>query len=292
MIRYNPKIVFVYGDTNSTLAAAMVVRKLNIPLIHIEAGTRTGAHDNPEEINRILVDHSSELACASDREALDNLKKEGLGAKGYFTGDVMYDAFCFYKSKANVIAVLDKYKVKSKKYILMTWHRQENTSDIDRMSQILALVESIHRPIICPMHPRTYNKLKEYRLLDRAMNIEGFYIVQPVGYLEMIALLINSGMILTDSGGLSKESYFAGVKCMFMLELNVWSDLESIGWIRKMSRMNKENVEIINDIFHSYGQIDNDNQHNFYGRGNAAEKIIDLMENYLKSMNILGVRNL
>lgn len=103
----------------------------------------------------------------------------------------------------------------------MTWHRQENTSDIDRMSQILALVESIHRPIICPMHPRTYNKLKEYRLLDRAMNIEGFYIVQPVGYLEMIALLINSGMILTDSGVVKRilfcwgEMYVhVGIKCV------------------------------------------------------------------------------
>lgn len=288
VIKYNPEIVFVYGDMNSTLAAAMVVRKLNIPLIHVEAGSRTGAHDNPEEVNRILVDHSSELACAPDKEALDNLKKEGLGAKGYFTGDVMYDAFCYYQSKVNVEVVMKKYGVKSKEYILMTWHRQENTSDIDRMIQILALVENINQPIICPMHPRTYNKLKEYQLLERAMNIKRFYIVQPVGYLEMIALLSNSGMILTDSGGLSKESYFAGVRCMFMLELNVWPDLERIGWIRKMSQSDKENIEIVNQIFHSHMQIDNDNNYSFYGKGNAAVKIVDLLESYLKNMYISG----
>lgn len=292
VIKYNPGIVFVYGDTNSTLAAAMVIRKLNIPLIHVEAGSRTGAYDNPEEVNRILVDHASELACAPDREALDNLRKEGLGAKGYFTGDVMYDAFSYYKNKANAAGIMKNYGIKSREYILMTWHRQENTSDIDRMNQILALVENINRPILCPMHPRTYNKLKEYHLLEKAMNIDGFHIVQPVGYLEMIALSCNSAMILTDSGGLSKESYFAGVKCMFMLELNVWPDLEKIGWIRKMSRNIKENIMMINDLFHSSGQIDGENQYSFYGMGNAAVKIVDLMDSYLKNMHVPGEQDL
>lgn len=288
VLKYAPGIVFVYGDTNSTLAAAMVVRKLNIPLIHVEAGSRTGAHDNPEEVNRILTDHSSELMCAPDREALDNLVKEGLGSKGHFTGDVMYDAFCYYKDKVDAEAVLEKYGVKSREYILMTWHRQENTSNIDRMSQILSLVEEIKQPVLCPMHPRTYGRLKEYHLLERAINMDKFHIVQPVGYLEMIALSSNCGMILTDSGGLSKESYFAGVRCLFMMELNVWPDLEKLGWIRKMSRSNEENIAIINEIFYSRMQVNSEQQCPFYGKGNAAEKIVDLMEEYLKELYVSG----
>ncbi|MCI9399464.1 MAG: UDP-N-acetylglucosamine 2-epimerase (non-hydrolyzing) [Lachnospiraceae bacterium] len=278
VIKYNPCIVIVYGDTNSTLAAALVVRKLNIPIVHIEAGIRTELSENPEEANRILVDHASEVLCTPDRKSYKNLEKEGLKAKSYFTGDVMYDSFCYYKDKINIELVLQKYGIKRKEYILMTWHRQENTTDAERMSQILDFIEYIKRPIICPMHPRTYNKLKEKHLLDKAMNIAGFRIIQPVGYLETIALSSNSRMILTDSGGLSKESYFANAKCLFMMDLNIWPDLEEIGWIVKMSQNNEKNIRIIEQCFNSYEE---DEQHKemFYGDGHAAEKIIDLIEN-------------
>lgn len=281
VIKYNPQIVLLYGDTNSTLAAALVVRKLNIPIVHIEAGNRTGMYENPEEVNRILVDRVSELACTPDRESLENLKQEGMGSKSYFTGDVMYDAFCYYRNKINAESVMEKYGIKSREYILMTWHRQENTSDSDRMNQILEFVESIKRPIICPMHPRTYNKLNEYHLRDKAMRIDGFHIIQPVGYLEMIALSSNSGMILTDSGGLSKESYFAGARCMFMLELNVWPDLRKNGWIEYVSQDNQKNINVIDEIFNAGKQAERDNNELFYGDGHAAGKIVDLIERYL-----------
>lgn len=284
VIKYHPQIVFVYGDTNSTLAAALVVRKMNIPIVHVEAGARTGAHGNPEEVNRILVDHVSDILCTPDMESMNNLDREGLGAKGCFTGDVMYDAFCYYKNKVDAKRVMEGYGIESGEYILMTWHRQENTSDVDRMSQILDFVESINRPIVCPMHPRTYSKLKEYCLLERAMAIEGFHIVQPVGYLEMIALSSNCGMILTDSGGLSKESYFAGVKCMFMMELNVWPDLQKIGWIKHMTQDNQENVNMVDELFKSNMQVGKKNSELFYGDGDAAGKIVDLMERYFNNI--------
>ena len=137
VIKYHPHVVFVYGDTNSTLAAALVVRKLNIPIAHIEAGIRTGIYENPEEANRIFVDHASELLCTPDRASKRNLEMEGLGAKSCFTGDVMYDAFLYYKKRVNAERIMEKYGVRSKEYILMTWHRQENTSDAERMIQIL-----------------------------------------------------------------------------------------------------------------------------------------------------------
>ena len=280
VIKYNPQIVLVYGDTNSTLSAALVVCKLNIPIVHVEAGIRTGIYENPEEVNRILIDHVSELACTPDRESLENLRKEGLRKKSYFTGDVMYDAFCYYKNKVDMEGVMKKYGIKSKEYILMTWHRQENTSDFGRMNQILDLVESIKKPIICPMHPRTYKKLEEYDLVNRAKGISRFIIVQPVGYLEMIALSSSSRMIITDSGGLSKESYFANVKCLYMLDIIVWPDLQKIGWIKNMSQNNKENVDMVNEIFSLKLQISGDNSKLFYGDGYTAGKIVDLIEGY------------
>lgn len=282
--KYHPQIVFVYGDTNSTLAAALVIRKMNIPIVHVEAGSRTGAYENPEEVNRILVDRVSDILCTPDMESLDNLVREGLGAKGYFTGDVMYDAFCYYRDKIDAERIVEEYGLERGKYILMTWHRQENTSDVNTMSHILELVEKIDRPVLCPMHPRTSKKLQEFGLLDRAMSIDRFMIVPPVGYLEMLALMSNCGMVLSDSGGLSKESYFAGVKCMFMLELNVWPDLQKIGWIENISLDNQQNVKNVNNIFYDKISIREGNSKLFYGDGYAAGKIVDLMEKYLDNI--------
>lgn len=282
VVRYHPRIVFVYGDTNSTLAAALVVRKLNIPIIHIEAGLRTGVYENPEEANRIFVDHASSLLCVPDKKSLANLEKEGLGAKSSFTGDVMYDAYCYYRDRVDILHVMEKYGVTSKEYILMTWHRQENTSDPERMKQILELIEGIEKPVICPMHPRTYEKLTEYHLMHRAAVIDGFHIVEPVGYLEMIALSSNSRMIITDSGGLSKESYFAGVRCLYMLNIDVWADLDNIGWIRKMTGDNKADLDNVKELLDSQRLIGKIGSELFYGDGHAAEKIVDLMEDLWK----------
>lgn len=283
VMEYHPQIVFVYGDTNSTLAAALVVRKLNIPIVHVEAGGRIGVYENPEETNRVFVDHASSLLCTSDRKSLANLEREGLGAKSYFTGDVMYDAYCYYRDRVDIVNVMTKYEISGKEYILMTWHRQENTSDSERMNQILEFIEGIKKPVICPMHPRTYQKLIEYHLMDRAVGIDDFHIIEPVGYLEMIALSSNSRMIITDSGGLSKESYFAGVRCLYMLNIDVWTDLDNIGWIRKMTCDNKANLDNVNELFDLKWQTGKTSSELFYGDGHAAEKIVDLMEKFLSS---------
>lgn len=281
ILQYNPRVVILYGDTNSTLAAALVVRKLNIPIVHIEAGARTRSQQNPEEVNRVITDHVSSLLCAADRESKLNLENEGLGADSYFTGDVMYDAFLYYANKVNIDEILSKYEIHRKDYILMTWHRQENTSDAQKMKQILNLVKNIDRPIICPLHPRTRIKLKEYGLMDEAMNINGFKMIQPVGYLEMIALTSNCSMILTDSGGLSKESYFAGVKCMFMLDVDVWPELGKIGWIKHVSWNNEADIDVVHQCIDSNGRTNECDMEHFFGDGNASVKVIDLIEKKL-----------
>lgn len=278
VIKYNPMVALVYGDTNSTLAAALVVRKLNIPLVHVEAGGRTELQSNPEEVNRIIVDRISDLLCSPDMECKKNLDKENLGANAYFTGDVMYDTYVYCRNKVDAEEILSTYGLRSKEYILMTWHRQENTSDAGKMGWILDLIEGIGKAVLCPLHPRTRMKLEEYGLMERAKSLTLFKMVQPVGYLEMMALASNCSMILTDSGGLSKESYFAGVKCVTMFEPKAWMDLERIGWIVHICRDNRKNINMIKQCIEESMQLEKEDRVPFYGEGRAAAKIVDLME--------------
>jgi UDP-N-acetylglucosamine 2-epimerase len=273
ILKYNPDIVLLYGDTNSTLAAALTVRKLGIPIVHVEAGPRTGSRDNPEEINRVIVDRISDILCTPDISSLNNLKNEGLSDRAYFTGDVMYDAFKY-------TAINGNYCVNDEDYILMTWHRQENTADKERMIQIIDMLSKIDCRIIFPIHPRTRKMIDEFGLNERIDNITNLKLIDPVGYTEMVALSSHSKLILTDSGGLSKESFFADVRCLFMVDLKVWPELEEIGWIVHMSDDNDKNIRMINEMLIAPKMND---KPMFYGDGNAAVKIVDLIEKKFNS---------
>lgn len=276
LIEYNPSVVVLYGDTNSTLAAALTARKLNLRIAHVEAGPRTGSWTNPEETNRIVVDRISDMLFAPDQVSMDNLAQEGLAEKACFTGDVMYDSFLYCQQKIDAQAVLRKYQIKKKHYVLMTWHRQENTSDKTRMEQILRIIEKINCPVLYPMHPRTRKMLEEYDLLSRAEQIENLQIIEPVGYQEMVALSSNCRFILTDSGGLSKESFYADVKCLFMMNsgVSVWSDLERS---RLLIHVPDEN-SITEELLEECSQQPDGDKPLFYGDGNAAAKIVDVLE--------------
>ena len=273
---YKPDIVIVYGDTNTTLAAALVVKKINIPLVHIEAGPRTGNQQNPEEISRVIVDRISELLCTPDRSSYHNLMQEGLKERAFFSGDVMYDVFIQSRKRVDAHSILMDYSLEKKGYILMTWHRQENTSSREAMVHIIELLEQIDVPIVCPLHPRTKNALLKLGLWERVELISNLKLIAPVGYFEMIALTSNCRMTLTDSGGLSKESFFAGVMCLFMIDLHVWPELEDNGWLFHMKENNIVNLDFIRNVFN------NDTQSNvrpdFYGKGNAAELIVNEIE--------------
>lgn len=282
LMEIKPDVVVLYGDTNSTLAGALAASKLNIPMVHVEAGTRTHNQNNPEEKNRIIVDHLSELLFCPDEISLENLRREGLGKESFLTGDVMYDAFIY----ASATMENRNFKTKQqsdKEYVLMTWHRQENTSSRERMQQILDMVESVQEKIICPLHPRTKSMLSKYGLLQRADNIPNFRIIEPVGYFEMIELMNQCKLIITDSGGLSKESSFAGAKCLFMVDLEVWNQLEEIGWIEHIDFDSSQFTEIVRQRVLAAKRIEKSQRPRFYGDGNAAQKMIDIMEqqNYI-----------
>lgn len=186
------------------------------------------------------------------------------------------DTFIMNKGRIDSERLLAEYALEKYNYILMTWHRQENTTNREEMIKIIDLLEHIEHKIICPLHPRTRKKLQEFGLWDRVQDIINLKIIEPVGYLQMIGLLSGCRMTLTDSGGLSKESFFAGVKSLFMVDLRVWPDLESNGWIHHMSQDISMNLSFIENIF--VDKKRNDKQALFYGDGSAALKIVSEIE--------------
>lgn len=273
---YKPDVVILYGDTNSTLAAALVVRKLGIPIVHVEAGPRTGSQNNPEEINRTIVDHISDILCAPNQSSKKNLDREGLDTKSYFTGDVMYDTFLNCCNKIDFEEFSRRLGIKDQKYILLTWHREENTSSKERMEWIVELITNVGKTIVFPIHPRTKNKLLEYGLLKQLEESDNVILIEPVGYLEMVSLLSHCELVLTDSGGLSKESFFANVRCLFMLNLEVWPELEKSGWIIHLKANIEENLQLIDSMIQKNSKIKE--KPLFYGEGKTAKVILDIIE--------------
>lgn len=280
-IKYKPTVVIIYGDTDTTLAAALACKKLNIPLVHVEAGPRTYHKENPEEMNRVVVDHISDMCFCPDRASVDNLSKEGIVNNVWFSGDIMYDAFLHIQEKQKG-DLLEKYGLEKDNYVLMTWHRQENTDSRKRVEQIVSFLEKIESKIIYPIHPRTRKILHKFGLWEKLNNIINLTVIEPVGYVEMVYLQSNCKIILTDSGGLSKESVFAGARCLFMVDLHVWPDLEKMGWIKHINFDDKSSVEeALNDM-----KADKPEKPvvDFYGDGHAAAKIVDCIEEYTGSL--------
>lgn len=262
-----PQLLILYGDTNTTLAGALVAAKLCIPIAHVEAGPRTHDRENPEECNRIVTDHLSRILFCPDAISLHNLEREGLGQAAYVTGDIMYDT---YLSIADSVQQLEPQE----EVVVMTWHRQENTCSKERMESILRVVERLQDRVVCPLHPRTRKCLTEYGLWERAQKISGFEIIEPVGYTEMVRLMNRARLILTDSGGLSKESSFAGAKCLFMLEMDLWDDLVKDKWMHKFNPQKEKSVEEALRFAKQARRVALSERPKHYGDGHAAEKMV------------------
>lgn len=215
-----PDIVLVYGDTNSTLAGALAAVKLHIPVAHVEAGLRSYNRKMPEEINRILTDQISSYLFVPTIGSKNNLIKEGVDeSKIHIVGDIMYDATLYYKS----LMVEPKWfgNLNLNNFSLCTVHRAENTDDLAKLSNIFKGLSYSKTPLILPLHPRTLDTVTKHGI-EIPDNI---YIVEPVGYLEMVWLEANSQFIVTDSGGVQKEAYFHGKKCITLREETEWVEL-------------------------------------------------------------------
>ncbi len=269
-----PDLVILYGDTNTTLAGAVTAAKLCIPIAHVEAGPRVHDKTNPEECNRIVTDHLSDLLFSPDTVSLQNLEREGLGAKACMTGDIMYDTYLSIAERPT-----QSQETQSEDIIVMTWHRQENTADRGRMESILDLVGKLESKVICPLHPRTRKCLENFGLLERAKRISNLEMIDPVGYTEMVRLMNSARLILTDSGGVSKESSYAGAKCLFMLELDVWEDLVRDHWIHKFNPENAASVEEALFFAKKAQRVALADRPKYYGDGHAAKKMVQELRN-------------
>ncbi len=274
MVKEKPDWICLYGDTNSTLAAALSAAKLHIPICHVEAGIRTHSMSNPEEINRVCTDHVSTLLLAATESSMEEMKKEGIYEKGVFVGDPMYDAFEMYKGKLNKddISLItlsgDTIKVPDDYYYL-TCHREENTDD-SKLVEILDAMEELDVTTIYPVHPRNTERVV------RICNNRGYNniaIVQPVGYLESICLVNNAMKIVTDSGGLQREAFFAGKQCVTILDFVCWPET-MIDNRNQLSKPDKKEIS----LKLSKNQIVNSDYKPF-GDGNSAEKIVKAIEN-------------
>ena len=220
-----PNAVLVFGDTNSTVAAALAAVKLHIPIIHVEAGNRLGTLDNPEEVNRILTDHvSALLLCATD-EAKKNLEKENLGAKSYVVGNIMYDSFSFFakdlQKETKCVFKEQNVIAESKQFYYMTCHREENTYSDEALYEILSAMNSLDCPTIYPVHPR--NRERAQRICAN-YDLKNIILLPPVKYSESVWLTLHARKIVTDSGGLQCEAFFAGTQCVTIFNYAAWPE--------------------------------------------------------------------
>ena len=273
--KVKPDAIVVYGDTNSTLAGALVGSKLHIPVMHIEAGLRSYNKKMPEEINRVMTDHISELLFAPTDLAVENLKKESVTTGVHQIGDVMYDAVLYNMSIAEENYSLEKFHLTPKNYILGTIHRAENTDDIDKMTAIINAFVNLDFKVLLPLHPRTRNKLEAYGLLEKLNAASNIIMSEPISYLEMLLLEKNASAIVTDSGGVQKEAYFAKVPCFTLRDETEWVETVEIGWNRLVNPLKENLVDLINSF------EEKDYKEELYGDGKAGEKITQLIKEYL-----------
>lgn len=277
----NPELVLVYGDTNSTLAAALTASKLNIPIAHVEAGPRMYDKSVPEEVNRIITDHISTLLFAPTSKSVGNLNKEGLFKGVYLTGDVMFDNFKHFLKKAEKSSkILETLNLEKKEYILVTVHRARNTNVEANLKSIImaCLIISKEIPIVFPLHPRTEKFLKEYGLMDKLSVFPNINLIKPVGYYDMLILTKNAKKIVTDSGGLQKESYFAQVPCITLDSSSPWPETVETGWNRVIGEQKYLSSNVLKD---SIFQFEHPNvQDHVFGSGDAVIKICKNLKNF------------
>lgn len=268
-----PDKVLVYGDTNSTLAGALAAVKLHIPVAHVEAGLRSFNRQMPEEHNRVLTDHCSDMLFCPTQTAVDWLAQEGITTGVHLVGDVMYDAVLHNIELARQrLMTLTDLQLEPKNYLLATIHRPYNTDVPKRLQNILTAFVDINAPIIFPVHPRT----RQYISALSLETLEGskVYMVEPVSYLDMLVLEQNARLILTDSGGVQKEAYFMAVPCVTLRPETEWVETVETGWNLVVDADPERIVEAANGHFWP-----TEPPQPIFGDGRAAEKIVDLLVN-------------
>ena len=226
-----PDAVLVYGDTNSTLAGGLAAAQAGIQVVHVEAGMRSFDRAMAEELNRVQTDHLSELLLCASQSAAENLRAESIAGRIEVVGDVMVDVALRLQPAARADgATLQAHGVQQREYLLLTAHRAGNVDDPDRLRALVELVRALPGPVVFPLHPRTRARLRDASLLEELAEIEGLHLSEPLGYLELAALLCQARAVVTDSGGVQKEAYLAGVPCVTLRANTEWVETVQSGW--------------------------------------------------------------
>jgi UDP-N-acetylglucosamine 2-epimerase len=272
MLKENPDLVIVYGDTNSTLAGALAASKLHIKLAHVEAGLRSFNKRMPEEINRVLTDHVSDILFCPTQTAVENLKNEGITKGVYLVGDVMFDALLHFSKISDTKSnILERLNIKPKEYYLATIHRAENTDNYERLKNILIAFSKMNEIVVFPIHPRTRKMINYYGLGDLLEN-DNVKVIDPVGYLDMLKLEKNAKAILTDSGGVQKEAFWLKVPCITLRDETEWIETVNLGWNRLVGSDVEKILKAVRDL--KFG-VDVNFENDF-----SAKKMYEIIKNF------------
>lgn len=273
LLKEKPDLLLTYGDTNSTLAGALAASKLHIKTAHVESGLRSFDRSMPEEINRILTDHCSDILFCPTKNAVENLKNEGITENVYLTGDVMVDSLLYNREiaeqKSNILNDLD---LKNKEYIVATIHRASNTDNEENLKSIVDAFSELNETIIFPLHPRTENFLKIYGLYEKLKS--SVILTKPLGFFEFINLTNHAKMIFTDSGGVQKEAYVLKVPCITLRKNTEWVETVEDGWNTLVG------IDI-NKIYRAMADFTPSlkSHTDRFGNGDASKKIQNILSN-------------
>ncbi|MFQ6618945.1 MAG: non-hydrolyzing UDP-N-acetylglucosamine 2-epimerase [Fidelibacterota bacterium] len=274
LVEEKPLLVLVYGDTNSTLAGALTAVKLQLPVAHVEAGLRSYNKQMPEEINRVATDHISDLLFCPTQTAVSNLEKEGIIQGVYNTGDVMYDSLLHNLKLSNSRkSILQKVEVRPGEYYLVTVHRQSNTAHIENLKTIFEALSQLDLPVVFPVHPGTRKIITGENLFKSSRN--HILLIDPVSYLEMLQLLKNAKKVLTDSGGVQKESYFMKVPCITLRDETEWVETLENGCNVLTGIDKRKIVEAV------YSKNNGKYDHAIFGDGSASIKISQIIYKFI-----------
>jgi UDP-N-acetylglucosamine 2-epimerase (non-hydrolysing)/UDP-GlcNAc3NAcA epimerase len=271
----SPDVVLVYGDTNSTLAGALAGAQAHLPVAHVEAGMRSFDRTMPEELNRVLADHASALLLCSSEVAVANLRQEGISGPVELVGDVMVDVALKVQPTARArVDLVRAHGLTPGDYVLATAHRPGNVDAPERLAELVELLLAVPYQVLLPLHPRTRARLGAAGSLERLQRSERLVVTAPLGYLELTALLCNARAVMTDSGGLQKEAYLAGVRCLTLRTSTEWIETVQRGW----------NVLIDLDIDAALAALEREppaERPPLYGDGHAAERVVDALTLHL-----------
>ena len=267
-----PDLVLVYGDTNSTLAGAETANELSIPVAHVEAGLRSYNDSMPEEHNRIATDHVSTWLFCPTRMAVENLRRENITKGVYRVGDVMYDAaLMFTPDEATQQEILQHYQLPSKQFALATIHRASTADDPEALLHIIRALAQAGMPVLWPLHPHTRKTVDSTPSLQQALReAASIHIIEPVGYIRMLALEQQAKLIITDSGGIQKEAYFQRTPCITLREETEWTETVQAGWNRLAGTETERIIQALSMPFQPK-EIDE------YGDGHSAAQIIRIL---------------